>query len=1180
MPTPSRLLVPFLTALLIGASAPAFAEETVTADPVVDATVEPSAEPTPEAEPAEEPTTNPEPTAEPTAEPEVEPTTQATPAPEPEVEPTAAPQQARRAVVEAPSTVTTATELTDALAACETGDTITLGADITTSSTLAVPCDLTLDLAGRALRAFGIEIGIGRHLRIDDSATGGSIVTSRTGSNEAGIRSTDAQLTIDGGTITATGGHAGAGIGGGLNDGRNGGNGGTIVINGGTITATGGSWAAGIGGAGWGAGGTIAINGGTITATGGEFGAGIGSGYNRGFTSISITGGTVDARAGSEASAIGAARDGYFGGSPIAIGAGAHVSVTAGSSSSAVGLPLAGYNVGPLTVDGTLHVASGHLDATTFSSFRIGATGAVLGSEATPADGPAIIGSGRIDNEGVLVAGSLAEGVRVAGHHYRLTFAGADELQPLTVMAPTVEDGLAALPEPSKTGLSFAGWQRDGEPFDATTSLGDGTADGMPVTVALTARWVVRTTTDLGTALGTCPDETIALGADLTVGSSVNVACDVTLDLAGHDLTVAGLTIDADQTLTIDDSEGDGTLVSTSPDTAGIRTTGAALVIDGGTVRATGGSNAAGIGGGMSQSGGTTTINDGTVEAVGRGVGSAGIGGGHSGGGGTIVINGGVIDARSSFDGAAIGGGTSGSVGLVTINGGDVTATTSEGVGSGIGGAWMSQGGTVRITGGTVTSTAADGGAGIGSGRNATGATSVEVLGGTVSATGGRWAPGLGSGQSTSAASNVEIGAGADVTSIGGSGAATVIGHPESGARGEVTIDGVVRVPSGTIDVSRNDLTIGATGRLVGTTADPTVGASITGDGTIANGGVIALTDVAESVEVTGHHYDVVASTDTVTVYGPSVQGGFRTLPAEPTRGIDVFTGWSLGGDAFTAATTLPGSSTDGSAVRVELEATWDEGVAAFDIGDSVTLVPNAEPTTVTLSLTDGGGDPVGVDPAAWDVSVPEGVELEHDGEAWRLRSTAPGSGTVTASVEQGSRTYTATLEVTSRTGAVDSMTLTRTGDATEGGTITVTATGADASGNDLGDVTEDVTFTSSVATDVIEGNEITFPHASPHTITATHANGTTATLVVEVEPAAESPVDETPVDETPVDETPVDDETDADDPLEEQETSQDAAKKESALARTGGSMSAWWLASGLGMLVAGGLLVGRVRRR
>ncbi|MFO6452146.1 MULTISPECIES: hypothetical protein [unclassified Aeromicrobium] len=1177
MPTPSRLLVPFVTALLIGASAPAFAEETVTADPVADATVEPSTEPTPEAEPTEEPTADPEPTAEPSAEPESEPTAEATAAPEKKAAPTLEPKRARQAVVAAPSTVVSATELTDALAACEPGDTITLGADITTSSTLAVPCDLTLDLAGRALRASGIEIGIGRHLRIDDSATGGSIVTSRTGSNEAGIRSTDARLTIDGGTITATGGHAGAGIGGGLNDGRNGGNGGTIVINGGTITATGGSWAAGIGGAGWGAGGTIAINGGTITATGGEFGAGIGSGYNRGFTSISITGGTVEARAGSEASAIGAARDGYFGGSPIAIGAGAHVSVTAGSSSSAVGLPGAGYNVGPLTVDGTLHVASGHLDASTFSSFRIGATGAVLGSEATPADGPAIVGSGRIDNEGVLVAGSLAEGVRVAGHHYRLTFDSArgPALDPLTVMAPTVEDGLATLPEPSKPGLTFAGWQRDGEPFDATTSLGDGTADGMPVTVALTARWVVRTTTDLDTALATCPDETIALGADLTVGSSVNVACDVTLDLAGHDLTVSGVTIDADRTLTVDDSEGDGTLVSTSPDTAGIRTTGAALVIDGGTVRATGGSGSAGIGGGSHQSGGTTTINDGTVEASAGQHGAAGIGGGYAGTGGTITIEGGAVSARSSWDGAAIGGGTGASAGDISIHGGDVTATTFEGVGSGIGGAWMSQGGTVRITGGTVTSTAADGGAGIGSGRNATGATSVEVLGGTVSATGGRWAPGLGSGQSTSAASNVEIGAGADVTSIGGPGAATVIGHPESGARGEVTIDGVVRVPSGAIDVSRNDLTIGATGRLVGTTADPTVGASITGDGTIANGGVIALTDVAESIEVTGHHYDVIASTGTVTIYGPSVQGGFRALPADPTRGIDVFTGWSHDGDAFTATTSLPGASADGSAVRVELEATWDEGVAAFDIGDAVTLVPNAEPTAVALSLTDGAGDPVSVDPAAWDVSAPAGVELEHDGEGWQLSSTAPGTGTVTASVEQGSRTYTATLEVTSQAGALDSMTLTRTGDAVEGGTITVTATGADAAGNDLGDVSDDVTFTSSVATDVIEGNRITFPHASPHTITATHANGTTATLVVEVEPAAEVPVDETPVDETPVD-----DATDADEPADEQETSQDAAKKESALAGTGGTTSAWWLASGLALLVAGGLLVGRVRRR
>ncbi len=73
------------------------------------------------------------------------------------------------------------------------------------------------------------------------------------------------------GELTATGGYAQAGIGGG-----DGGTGGTITINGGTITARGGSGSAGIGGGNSSAGGTI-INGGIVTANS-TTGAGIGDG--------------------------------------------------------------------------------------------------------------------------------------------------------------------------------------------------------------------------------------------------------------------------------------------------------------------------------------------------------------------------------------------------------------------------------------------------------------------------------------------------------------------------------------------------------------------------------------------------------------------------------------------------------------------------------------------------------------------------------------------------------------------------------------------------------------------------------------------------------------------------------------------------------------------------------------
>ena len=85
-------------------------------------------------------------------------------------------------------------------------------------------------------------------------------------------------ITINGGTVTATGNQGAAGIGNCINA-----SGITVTINGGTVTATGGSKGAGIGGGSARSGATVIINGGTVTASGGIgdddfFGSGIGGG--------------------------------------------------------------------------------------------------------------------------------------------------------------------------------------------------------------------------------------------------------------------------------------------------------------------------------------------------------------------------------------------------------------------------------------------------------------------------------------------------------------------------------------------------------------------------------------------------------------------------------------------------------------------------------------------------------------------------------------------------------------------------------------------------------------------------------------------------------------------------------------------------------------------------------------
>ena len=134
----------------------------------------------------------------------------------------------------------------------------------------------------------------------DDNKEAGSL-TATGGYNGAGIGGGNGDgaenITITGGTVTATGGSSGAGIGGGRE-----GKGENITITGGTVNATGNEDGAGIGGGSSGSGENITINGGEVTASGGDnwddCGAGIGGGNGGVGKNITITGGTVNATGG------------------------------------------------------------------------------------------------------------------------------------------------------------------------------------------------------------------------------------------------------------------------------------------------------------------------------------------------------------------------------------------------------------------------------------------------------------------------------------------------------------------------------------------------------------------------------------------------------------------------------------------------------------------------------------------------------------------------------------------------------------------------------------------------------------------------------------------------------------------------------------------------------------------
>lgn len=186
------------------------------------------------------------------------------------------------------------------------------------------------------------------------------------------------------------------------------------------------------------------------------------------------------------------------------------------------------------------------------------------------------------------------------------------------------------------------------------------------------------------------------LQGNVTLNTRLDILKDFTLDLNGYAITVnvnepfsSAVQIGAGKTFTINDSGkgsrltggagalaasgSGGSLTVTCGTGAGINTTNAALVVNGGTLDITGGDWSAGIGGRQGDNG-TVIINGGTVIAKGD-MQSAAIGGGSGGGGGSITINGGFVTATGGNSSVNdIGYGTGGAAGSVTITGGSVNA--------------------------------------------------------------------------------------------------------------------------------------------------------------------------------------------------------------------------------------------------------------------------------------------------------------------------------------------------------------------------------------------------------------------------------------------------------------------------------------------------------------------------
>ena len=170
---------------------------------------------------------------------------------------------------------------------------------------------------------------------------------------------------------------------------------------------------------------------------------------------------------------------------------------------------------------------------------------------------------------------------------------------------------------------------------------------------------------------------------------SVQGSGDVEIELDGKNelksgFSKAGLEKTSAGTLTLkDDNQKAGSLTATGGNWAagiggGYLGNGKNITIKGGTVNAAGGLDGAGIGGGWKGSGKNITITGGTVNAAG-GNGGSGIGGGDYGSGEDITIKGGTVNAAGGYGGAGIGGGYEGSGSNVTVSGAaQVTAITGK----------------------------------------------------------------------------------------------------------------------------------------------------------------------------------------------------------------------------------------------------------------------------------------------------------------------------------------------------------------------------------------------------------------------------------------------------------------------------------------------------------------------
>ena len=369
-----------------------------------------------------------------------------------------------------------------------------------------------------------------------------------------------------------------------------------------------------------------------------------------------------------------------------------------------------------------------------------------------------------------------------------------------------------------------------------------------------------------------------------------------------------------------------------------------------GSLTATGGESAAGIGGGNANAG-QVTITGGNITATG-GYGSAGIGGGYgqgspnpNAGDGDVTISGGTIKAAGGTFGAGIGGGYYGN-GTVTITGDAVieNASNESGSGAGIGGG-MGSDGNVTISGNAQVKnvTGGYGAAGIGGGAFA----SPDKIGnGNVvikdnaeidNVQGGAYGAGIGGG--IYGLSNVTIEGNTKVNATGGAGGAAIGGGAgaenssdnkgnqitiKSNENGSPTINAV----GGGTDEGEK-IVIGGAG--IGAGCESNADADITLEGKVTITATAGKDNVAIGANGIEQEFSGLAEGSSITRYDP--EGNDITLPTDPVPAVPSSSGGSSA-DASVQESVFPGLVvTDKDGQRISYTSIRGNNVLSIRVG-------------------------------------------------------------------------------------------------------------------------------------------------------------------------------------------------------------------------------------------------------